>query len=157
MKALDVADMLVKYATYLNYPISHLHLQRIMYFLESYHIFKYNKKLYDEYFEAWMLGPILKTIYDKYSISGSNPIFVSEEDMKSFNIKALAELEEKTNKKIIINLIQTSLFTLINYSNAQDSAWAKTYDENDKFKRPIIDFKLLQQEAKVLWRKKYKN
>ena len=153
MKALDVADMLIKYATYLKYPISHLHLQRVMYFLESYHIFKHNKKLFDEYFEAWMLGPILKDIYDKYSISGSNPIFVMEEAMENFNIKALTELEEKTNKKIIINLIQTSLFTLLNYSNAKDSAWAKTYDENNKFKRPIIPFELLQQEAKILWRK----
>lgn len=153
MKALDVADMLVKYATYLKYPINHLHLQRVMYFLESYYIFKHNKKLFDEYFEAWMLGPILRDIYDKYSISGSNPIFVSKEDMQNFNIQALAELEEKTNKKIIINLIQTDLFKLISYSNAQDSAWAKTYDKNDKFKRPVIDFNLLQQEAKILWRK----
>ena len=153
MKALNVADMLVKYATYLKYPISHLHLQRVMYFLESYHIFKHNKKLFNENFEAWMLGPTLRDIYDKYSISGSNPIFISEEDMQNFNIQALAELEEKTNRKIIINLIQTSLFTLLNYSNAQDSAWAKSYDKNDKFKRPVIPFKLLQQEAKTLWRK----
>ena len=80
-------------------------------------------------------------------------IFVTKEEMQNFNLQALNELEEKTNKKIIINLIQTSLFTLINYSNAQDSAWAKTYDKNDKFKRPVIDFKLLQQEAKILWRK----
>ena len=28
----------------------------------------YNKKLFDEHFEAWMLGPTLRDIYDKYSM-----------------------------------------------------------------------------------------
>ncbi|QTE36536.1 DUF4065 domain-containing protein [Mucilaginibacter gossypii] len=45
-------------------PMSHLKLQKILYYIEGYHLAYFNDSVIDDDFQAWVHGPVSKKIYD---------------------------------------------------------------------------------------------
>lgn len=45
--------------------ISHLKLQKILYYIQAFHLAYYEEPLFNEKFQAWVHGPVLRSIYDK--------------------------------------------------------------------------------------------
>jgi len=69
-----------------NYgPMSHLKLQKLLYYSQAYHLAYFDKELFPEDFEAWMHGPVCRRVFRElrgasvlysdvnYSASGSDP------------------------------------------------------------------------------------
>ena len=51
-------------------PINHLKLQKLLYYVFAWHLVYTNDVIFDEQFEAWLHGPVLRSIWDyfkKYS------------------------------------------------------------------------------------------
>ncbi|HAF36720.1 MULTISPECIES: Panacea domain-containing protein [Sphingobacterium] len=62
MKAQLLADYIL-----LNYnPMSHLKLQKLLFYCEAYHLAYFNSSLIDEEFEAWVHGPVCREVFDIY-------------------------------------------------------------------------------------------
>lgn len=53
-------------------PMSHLKLQRLLFYCDAYHLACFDKELIDDSFEAWVHGPISRKVYgslkDKYML-----------------------------------------------------------------------------------------
>ena len=48
-----------------NYgPMSHLKLQKLLFYCQAYHLAYFKEPLFDEDFEAWVHGPVCRIIYD---------------------------------------------------------------------------------------------
>ncbi len=73
-KAMDVANYLVYHALSINLDISHLKLQKVLYFLEAHYLIKFNQPLIKESFEKWRLGPVIPEVYHEYKTFGPRPI-----------------------------------------------------------------------------------
>jgi uncharacterized phage-associated protein len=53
-------------------PMSHLKLQRLLFYCDVYHLAYFDKELIEDSFEAWVHGPISRKVYgslkDKYML-----------------------------------------------------------------------------------------
>lgn len=47
--------------------ITHLQLQKLLYYSQAWALILLNKPLFEEDFQAWAHGPVLRSVYDKYS------------------------------------------------------------------------------------------
>jgi uncharacterized phage-associated protein len=54
-------------------------LQKLLYYAQAWHLALFSKAIFDEDFEAWIHGPVLKSIYKKYN-QGAKPIQTEDTD-----------------------------------------------------------------------------
>ncbi len=72
--ALDIAQEFVKIADENGEHLSHMKLQKLVYFAHGWHLGLTNKPLLDETIEAWQYGPVIPSLYEEYKKYGSRPI-----------------------------------------------------------------------------------
>lgn len=80
LKAKQVADYLLS----LSQPdigdiISHLKLQKLLYYSQGFHLAMYNEKLFSEDIYAWEHGPVVKDLWYEYKDFSSSPIPVPDD------------------------------------------------------------------------------
>lgn len=73
-RALDVANYITTYALKNDIKIYHLHIQKILYYLEAAHLVQRRVSLLDEDIEMWRLGPVVPNVYHNYKTFGARPI-----------------------------------------------------------------------------------
>ncbi len=72
--------------------MSNMKLQKMLYYQQGYHLAYFGTPLFNEDIEAWQYGPVVPSIYEKFSANGRNGImpeaksfeFESEEEMNLF-------------------------------------------------------------------------
>ena len=78
MGAISVFDaakyFLSKETDIFSEPMTHLKLQKLVYYAQCYHIAEYGESLFDEQFEAWAHGPVSPVLYQEFRGYGYNPI-----------------------------------------------------------------------------------
>ena len=87
-----------------NYgPMSHLKLQKLLFYCEAYHLAYLNTSLIDEDFQAWIHGPVCRPVYDNlkaHSVlysdivfdNASNPDEVLEHNLTSTQLGILNDV-----------------------------------------------------------------
>lgn len=71
----QIAELLVFLTDYeFGSTMTHLKLQKMLYYTQAYHLAKFGVPLFDEEFEAWLHGPVIPEIYDIYKKYGYNLI-----------------------------------------------------------------------------------
>lgn len=62
-----LSDFVILYCHNLGVNISPLKLQKLLYYIQSWHITKFDKNiLFDELPEAWVNGPVYRSVYNQY-------------------------------------------------------------------------------------------
>ena len=59
-------------------PISNLKLQKLLYYVQGWHLGIHGKPVFDEQIEAWVHGPVVPVVFREYRDFKWNPIAVSE-------------------------------------------------------------------------------
>ena len=84
-------EVVVLYCKANGLRISPLKLQKVLYYIQAWHIAKFSKEtLFDELPQAWVNGPVYRSVYNKYRDS----FFRSEDikyDLKGKNAESLLE------------------------------------------------------------------
>jgi len=94
IKALDVANYFLFISNKEKRPITNKKLQKLVYYAQVWHSVLENKKLFKEDFEAWVHGPVIPKLYDKFKVFGSGVIIIDDSELKfSFNKKKRDFLE----------------------------------------------------------------
>ena len=105
--------------------ITNLKLQKILYFAQAYFLSKLSRPLFNENIEAWEYGPVVPTVYRKYSKHGSETI-LSEKDEDTISD------EDKVNLKRIWELFGGySARRLVDIAHAH-SPWKDAYASHNK-------------------------
>jgi uncharacterized phage-associated protein len=115
-KAIDVAKYLVYLAVCEDEPdfLSHLRLQKLLYYVQGWSLGIRNKTMFDDRIEAWAHGPVVRNIYYVFADYGYKPVLLedvgaaenlTEEDMgfiqsvwssyKQFSASSLREMTHK--------------------------------------------------------------
>lgn len=141
--ALDIADYIVQYCNSKKEPISNLQLQKILYFVWI-DYYKNNKVyLFDEEFNAWKLGPVVISVYNKYCVHGGMPIV----SYSSKDFPDLGLLDE-----LIDRYRSMSASELVRKSHENRGAWDEIYNVQNKDSlrsdRGKIPFKLVIERMK---------
>lgn len=92
----DVAGFFLALSNETGEAITNLKLQKLVYYSQAWHLANYNKSLFSEDFEAWVHGPVIKSLYHAYKERGSMPIVT---DLR------LNDIEKKINKPSFNNFL----------------------------------------------------
>lgn len=85
-----VADYFINLAQRSGDLITPLKLQKLVYYADAWHIVHYDNELIEENFEAWVHGPVVRSLYKRFEKYQWNPI--TEE------VKLPSELALSTSK-----------------------------------------------------------
>lgn len=70
-KAIDVARYIVNYSNDMEYGITHLKLQKMLYFVQGYFFMDKGSECFSDEMEAWGLGPVVRNVWEEFKSSGS--------------------------------------------------------------------------------------
>ena len=124
--------------------ITHLKLQKLLYYAQGVHLAITDKKLFDDDFEAWNHGPVVRNVYDTYCVFGRNQIIIPETPE---NRKIVSKIENDPEVKNILDLVYDnfSIYTawqLREMTHKKGSPWEKTTNNG------IIDTDLIKEYFK---------
>jgi len=74
VKAIKIANYLIRFSHDHGDPISNLKLQKLLYYAQAWHLALYNKPLFDEPIEAWVHGPAVRSVYGSFKSYSWKPI-----------------------------------------------------------------------------------
>lgn len=70
----DVANYFMKLANETGSFVSNLKLQKLVYYAQAWHLALKGDPLFQEDFQAWVHGPVIPSLYQKYKAFGWQPI-----------------------------------------------------------------------------------
>lgn len=142
--AMGIAKYVVDKCYKDNKPVSNLQLQKMLYFLQLTFIKGYDSPLFDDTFEAWQYGPVIRDVYVKFSEFGGSPIKMIFPDAVRFE----NDEQEDFINTIIEKLRGLSPWNLVRVSHAKGSPWDEVYNRRGQDKG-IIPNDLIVAAAKA--------
>ena len=132
----DVAQYIVNFFIQKDNPVTNLKLQKLLYFswIEYFKIMK--EYLFNEQFEAWVLGPVVPEAYYEFCAYGADMIM----RLKTVELRGIATDILNT---ILEKYENFSPYELVDKSHRDGGAWAKTY-RNGKGRWNSIDFEIIK-------------
>lgn len=75
-QVLDIANLLLAYANQSEDGdlMSNLKLQKMLYYQQGFHLAYFDTPLFNEDFEAWMYGPVIPSVYERFKEYGNKGI-----------------------------------------------------------------------------------
>jgi uncharacterized phage-associated protein len=70
----EVADWFIRFAHEVGDPITNLRLQKLMYYAQAWYLALNGEQLIPDTFEAWAHGPVIPSLYERFSAYRWNPI-----------------------------------------------------------------------------------
>ncbi len=70
----DVADYILWFARQHGDYVSNLKVQKLLYYVQAWHLALYDEPLFDDHFEAWVHGPVQPSVYARFKQYGWRPI-----------------------------------------------------------------------------------
>lgn len=74
LSCFDIANYFIWLANETGSFISNLKLQKLVYYAQAWHIALHDEPLFEEDFQAWVHGPVIPSLYQKYKSFGWQPI-----------------------------------------------------------------------------------
>jgi len=74
LSCFNVADYFIWLANETGSFVSNLKLQKLVYYAQAWHLALYGTPLFQEDFQAWVHGPVIPALYQKYRNFGWQPI-----------------------------------------------------------------------------------
>ena len=86
--ATQVAEWIVRHsAEDLAVPVDPMSLEKMVYYAQCFYLALKREPLFMDEIHAWRFGPVVRSVYDRYSAFDSNPIVLEEGDWPSLDEK----------------------------------------------------------------------
>jgi uncharacterized phage-associated protein len=92
-----VAEFIVAFGTRIGSPTTHLKLQKLLYYVEAYHLAIHGRPFTGARFEAWPHGPVSPKIWSLYRVYGNSQI-------QADSYSSLTELADEALSHILMVL-----------------------------------------------------
>jgi uncharacterized phage-associated protein len=124
-----IANALIDLAADFEIPITHLSMQKIVYFLHETYLKEKGEPLCSGFFEAWKHGPVHPQLWSSFKDSGRDKITQHVEglDVISGRPRKLPPIKNRQVRLHIVSegcrLLQLSSSRLVDISHARGSPW----------------------------------
>ena len=136
----QAGDYIILKLTEAGEELNHLKLQKLLYYAQAWYLAFYGKQLFYEDFQAWIHGPINRTLYDRFASTKSLYSDIERDDISpEFELKSLSEQDR--------NHLDTILETYAKFSGVQleemthkETPWIearKGYRSSQRCEEPI--------------------
>jgi uncharacterized phage-associated protein len=143
LSCFTIADYFIRLANETGSFISNLKLQKLVYYAQAWHLAIYNSPLFPEDFEAWVHGPVIPELYQKYKHFSWQPIledvtpvlsqevrdFLNDVADEYFSSDAY-ELEQMTHAEIPWNRARGELPADVPSNAIIQKEWMKEYHKS---------------------------
>ena len=109
MQAWDLAHIITHYVNGKGDTVSHKKLQKLLYYVEAWHLVHLGTSIVDEEFEAWVHGPVVPEVFRKLRGAGFNNIQVTAEDFDTVEEEIKAIIDRNSLSSNQIDLIESVL------------------------------------------------
>lgn len=128
--------------------ITHLKLQKLLYYAQGISLGLYNRPLFKENIEAWQHGPVVREVYGQFSKFGRNNI---EIEMNRDTEEIITKIEQNKEVSEILNLTYDNFaiytaWQLRQMTHEDNTPWDITQREKGLGKE--IDNKLIEEYFK---------
>lgn len=120
--ALSIANKILAYGAASNEfgeLFSNMKLQKLLYYVQGFHLAVFNEPLFDESIEAWMYGPVVPSVYEHYQNYGNKGIEPSGE------VITLSDKEEALFEEVLRIYGNYSAIGLMNFTH-NEMPWRDT-------------------------------
>jgi len=102
VKSYDLAHIITHYVNQKGDTVSHKKLQKLLYYVEAWHLVHLTDPILDENFEAWVHGPVVPELYHQLKEYGFNDLKVvnDEHDTVDKEIQAIIENNKLTQDQL---------------------------------------------------------
>ncbi|MEP2758840.1 MAG: type II toxin-antitoxin system antitoxin SocA domain-containing protein [Hyphomicrobiales bacterium] len=124
-----VANLILDKADEKGFGLTHIQLQKILYFVHGLHLVRYNHPLVRGAFEAWTYGPVHTLIYDEFKSAGSAEIAhrATKEDLFTGERTPVPKIEDERILSLVDDILNTlgqmSAGQLVELSHAKSGPW----------------------------------
>ncbi len=118
------AVLIANYVLSKTGPIDAVKLQKTLYFIEAIHLARFGTSLIDEDFEAWVHGPVLKSVYNEFK---NQSTFIHSHINKTGDAEGCKDLKNEQLAlihEIIADCVSKSSSNL--RLNSHDLVWEQT-------------------------------
>ena len=106
-KAIDIANWFInKFDKDVGDVVTHLKVQKLLYYSEAWSQLLLDRKLFEEEMEAWAHGPVVREVFNEFKEYGWEPLTLSkelvnfDEDTESVLIQVLESYGEASAKTL---------------------------------------------------------
>lgn len=114
----NIADCFIAFSNCTGNLISNLKLQKLVYYVQAWHLAAFNEAVFEEDFQAWIHGPVLVPLYEQYKSYQWRPIV--REDLTEHSIMHLKSLFSE-NLNIIMDDVVDAYFPMEAYALEQST------------------------------------
>jgi uncharacterized phage-associated protein len=129
LDARSVANTIIRVADEFDLPLSHLSLQKILYFIHGTYLSKTGTPLISGYFEAWQYGPVHPVIFASFKEAGAARLR-QKAKVRDLISGVQEEVQEPTSPshrafitKMALHFLHVSPGRLVDLSHAPNSPW----------------------------------
>lgn len=117
--ALDIAKYVITFCFGEGNPISNLQLQKILYYIQGYSFALRDEEAFEEEILAWQYGPVIKGVYDFFSVYAAMPI------ENIFEIEIKEKMFEKMIQVITLDKMYRPVWKLVEQTH-NEAPWKYT-------------------------------
>lgn len=144
VQALTVCNNIIKKSIQENIELTPLKLQKIIYFIYGYGMYKKNKKLFKAEFYAWRYGPVCESVYDEFKSFGNQRITRYSQDAKGISYFVNENNVDNIDLLNCIDFIwnkykRFSGMSLVKLTHERESAWNRTVTNGRIDDKTIVD------------------
>ena len=86
-QAIEIANRIVSLSSIeVGDLISNLKLQKLLYYVQGFHLAMFNKPIFNEDIYAWQYGPVVKEAYHHFKKYGSGHIEIDDADFEKYYV-----------------------------------------------------------------------
>ena len=142
ISAIDLAKYIVYKANQSGRSITHLKLQKILYYLQGEFLKEFGRPLFFENIEAWQYGPVVPEVYYHYVPYGALNLY-SENDEGSV-ISALSSEEQGCINRVLDDKLKYSASALVSAAH-KERPWLEQFESVRDGLKPTISTNTIWQ------------
>lgn len=150
--SLILSDYIVKHYG----PISHLKLQKMLFYCDAYHMAYFNEELITDKFEAWMHGPVCRKVWNEFKDVAilNKELKYPEDSSKDKDIEdkySMLTLDQQDFIKEVLDCFSSWTAQELEYATHTESPWMearKGYNEGDK-----CEVEISKENTKTFYKK----
>ena len=133
----QVANQLIALGLEHSHPLTPLEVQKLLYFVDGWHLALTKTPLIDEEFQAWARGPVIPSIYDR--LKAYSGCAIPRSEIRSTTICSLSELALDLIRRVYETYKEHDPGSLVGLTHLPNSPWDQTRAEHGLRKNEASD------------------
>ena len=138
INACELSKYVILKAAISGKSITHLKLQKILYYLQGEHFKAFGRPLFPERIEAWQYGPVVPNVYYQYVPYGALNLSCLFSPTDKVNLQEVLSPEEiQCIDRVIDSKLNCTASSLVSATH-KEAPWLEQADLVKEGKRPVI-------------------